>query len=132
MSKKTSGSWLNTFLKSRRQGLSSLTTKFYNDYLHRASAVIGLHITSHDIGHFLDSLSCVNGGKPSYYRVLKVFYNWLYSPKSGYGLRVQDNPILLVESPKVEKKILPSLTPHDAGKMGEYLDGGGIHSVSRV
>jgi site-specific recombinase XerD len=34
----------------------------------------------------------------------------LYSPKSGYNLNAQKNPILLVDPPKVEKKILPSLT----------------------
>ena len=42
--------------------------------------------------------------------VLRAYYNWIYSPKSGYNLAPQDNPILAVESPKVEKRILPSLT----------------------
>jgi site-specific recombinase XerD len=41
---------------------------------------------------------------------LRAFYNWLYSRKSGYNLNPQDNPILIVESPKPGKKILPSLT----------------------
>jgi site-specific recombinase XerC len=35
----------------------------------------------------------------------------LTSPgKSGLSLKLQDNPMLAVEAPKVEKKILPSLT----------------------
>jgi site-specific recombinase XerD len=42
---------------------------------------------------------------------LRVFYNWLYSRKSGYNLNPQDNPILAVEAPKVEERILPSLSP---------------------
>jgi len=43
--------------------------------------------------------------------VLRTFYNWLYSHKSGYKLKVQDNPILDVDAPKLDRKILPSLTP---------------------
>jgi site-specific recombinase XerD len=39
-----------------------------------------------------------------------VFYRWLYSPKSGFTLNPQENPILMVDAPKLEKKILPSLT----------------------
>jgi site-specific recombinase XerD len=41
---------------------------------------------------------------------LKTFYRWLYSPKSGFALNPQDNPILMVDPPILEKKILPSLT----------------------
>ena len=63
------------------------------------------------IERFITSRSCSNGGKHAYYRCLKTFYNWLYSPKSGFLVKMQDNPILIVDAPKVEKKILPSLTP---------------------
>jgi len=99
---------LSNFLKSRRQGLSPRTIEFYEGYLNRASAVIG--VTGQEIAQFLDCLQCGNGGKSAYYRALRAFYNWLYSPKSGYNLNPQNNPILIVESPKVEKRILPSLT----------------------
>jgi site-specific recombinase XerD len=54
--------------------------------------------------------------------VLKTFYNWLYSPKSGYELNPQSNPILLVDPPKVEKKILPSLTPAQLDYLIEQVD----------
>jgi len=84
--------------------------KFYQGYLNLAISVIGTDIKGEQIEHFLDSLSCSNGGKHAYYRGLRAFYNWLYSPKSGYDLKSQDNPMLMVESPKVEKRILPSLT----------------------
>lgn len=67
-------------------------------------------MTGQQIIGFLDSLQCSNGGKHAYYRTLRVFYNWLYSPKSGYGLNPQQNPILMVDTPKLGKKILPSLT----------------------
>jgi site-specific recombinase XerD len=62
-------------------------------------------------------LGCSNGGKHGYYRALRAFYNWLYSPKSGYHLNSQDNPILAVDAPKIERKILPSLNPEQL----EYL-----------
>jgi integrase len=69
-----------------------------------------LNTTGQQIQRFLSLLRCHNGGKHAYYRYLRAFYNWLYSPKSSYHLNSQDNPILIVEAPKVERKILPSLT----------------------
>ena len=101
---------VSNFLKSRREGLSPQSIEFYEGYLRLANTVIGFHITGQDISQFLSNLGCSNGDKHAYYRTLRAFYNWLYSPKSGHGLNPQDNPMLLVESPKVERKILPSLT----------------------
>ena len=101
---------INSFLKSRRQGISARTLETYRGYLNRASVVVGLNITGQDIASFLQSIQCSNGGKHAYYRTLRAFYNWLYAPRSGHGLDLQHNPILQVESPKVEKRILPSLT----------------------
>ncbi|NQT05191.1 MAG: tyrosine-type recombinase/integrase [Dehalococcoidia bacterium] len=69
-----------------------------------------MDVTGQDVTQFLDSLQCSGGGKHAYYRVLKTFYNWLYSPKSGYSLNPNDNPILIVDAPKVGKRILPSLS----------------------
>lgn len=99
---------VSKFLKSRRQGLSENTLKFYKYYL--SHAPIGIHVTPRDIDDFLKSLQCSNGGKHAYFRALRVFYRWLFSPKSGFKFNMQDNPILLIEAPKVEKQILPSLT----------------------
>jgi len=101
---------LSKFLSSRRQGLSRKTLKFYSGYLSRASCVVGLTVTREDISRFLDSLQCSNGGKHSYFRALRAFYNWLYSAKSAYNINRQDNPMLGVDAPKVEKPILASLT----------------------
>jgi integrase/recombinase XerC len=102
---------VSNFLKSRRQGLSPESIQFYQGYLKLADSIIGFYITGQDISRFLSNLGCTNGGKHAYYRALRAFYNWLYSRKSSYDLNAQDNPMLLVESPKVERKILPSLTP---------------------
>ncbi len=84
--------------------------------------MIGLHVTGQDIAQFLDNLGCSNGGKHAYYRCLRAFYNWLYSRKSGYNLSPQDNPILAVEAPKVEKRILPSLTPEQLDYLIDQAD----------
>ncbi len=73
-------------------------------YLRHAVSIISLQTTHQDIAHFLDSLKCTNGGKRAYYRALRVFYRWLYSGKSGYNLKSQNNPILNIESPKTKKE----------------------------
>lgn len=98
------------FLQSRREGIAPTTLRFYRAFLTNASPVIGLDVTGNEINDFLKSLNCQSGGKHAYYRALRAFYNWVYSPRSPYGLNPQDNPIHIVDSPKVERKILPSLT----------------------
>jgi site-specific recombinase XerD len=101
---------LTTFIKSRRQGLSPRTLEFYRTYLKLSKPVLGAEITGQQISRYIESLKCSNGGRHAYYRALRAFYNWLYSRKSGFNLNAQDNPILYVDPPKVERKILPSLT----------------------
>jgi site-specific recombinase XerD len=101
---------LSEFLKSRRQGLSPRSLDYYKCYLTLARSVIGFDVTGQRINDFLGSLQCTGGGKHAYFRSLRAFYNWLYSPRSGYGLNPQDNPMLIVDPPKVGKKILPSLS----------------------
>jgi len=71
---------------------------------------LGLTLTTAQINRFLQSLDCSLGGKYGYYKCLRAFYNWLYSPKSEYGLHAEDNPITWVEAPKRPVVILPSLT----------------------
>jgi site-specific recombinase XerD len=41
---------------------------------------------------------------------MSVFYNWLYSIKSGFGFKPTTNPITQVEAPRRPKFILSSLT----------------------
>ncbi len=113
---------VSKFTESRREGLSPRTIEFYAEFLTRAKQVVGIQVIGQDITHFLKSLTCTNGGRHGYYRVLRCFYNWLYSPKSGYNLNPQDNPILLVDAPKVEKKILPSLTTEQLDYLIEQVD----------
>ena len=101
---------VSKFIKTRKEGLSPLTLKFYKAYLTRAQSVVGLNVQGIDISLFLKSRQCANGGKHAYFRTLRTFYNWLYSRKSGYRLNPQDNPIQYVDIPKKEKRILPSVT----------------------
>jgi site-specific recombinase XerD len=108
---------INKFIESRPDGLSPNTIKDHRLYLRRSSAVVGLNVTGQDIQRFISSRPCSGGGKHANFRCLHAFYNWLYSPKSSLGLKLQDNPMLIVDAPKVEKKILPSLTPEQL----EYL-----------
>ena len=102
---------IERFIASRRDCLSPKTIhKCYRLYLNRSREVVGLKVTGQDIQRFISSRKCSNGGKHAYFRVLRTFYNWLYSPKSSLRLNMQKNPMLAIEAPKVEKKILPSLT----------------------
>ena len=102
---------IRLFLESRQQGLSPGTINgFYRKYLGKAIPVLGLTPTPKQINRYLSLLSCSNGGKHAYFRALRVFYNWLFSPRSGFDLKGKENPIIWVDAPKVPKLILPSLT----------------------
>jgi len=113
----TSYELVSKFIQSRRQGLSPETICYYQKYLTRASIVVGIDVTGQDIAHFIRSLNCSGGGKHAYFRALRTFCNYLYSPKSGYGFNSQNNPILMVDSPKREQRIMPSVNEEQL----EYL-----------
>lgn len=49
-------------------------------------------------------------GKHAYFRAMRAFYRWLYSPRSGFNLESQTNPMTWVDAPKVPRRILPSLS----------------------
>ena len=101
---------IDLFLRSRRNGISPSTTAFYLKYLRKSIPALGLSPTPKQLNHYLDSLSCSQGGKHAYYRAISVFYNWLYSPRSGFRFNGERNPIAMIESPQKPKLILPSLT----------------------
>ncbi len=101
---------LQMFLKSRREGISPNTIRDYNGALSRALPILGLAPTAQQINRFLNSLSCSLGGKYGYYKDLRAFYNWLYSPRSRLGFKAENNPIKWVDAPKRPQLILPSLT----------------------
>lgn len=97
---------------------------------------------------YLDTVNGSLGNKHAHYRALRVFFRWLYSPKSGMRLNPLDNPMLYVDAPKLQKLILPSLTREQVNtlvdralnqrdrakcsvKLGFHLRGM-IHSISRI
>lgn len=101
---------IDAFLASRRQGISPNTIQFYRKNLSKAIPVLGLTPTPQQLNNYFDSLTCSSGGKHAYYRSISVFYGWLYSPRSGYGLSIDRNPTRHIEPPKRPKLILPSLS----------------------
>jgi hypothetical protein len=70
---------INSFLNSRRQGLSKRTIEFYNCYLLYSIHIIGTDIKGQDMIDFLNSLGCTNNGKHAYFRAIRALYRWLYS-----------------------------------------------------
>ena len=72
--------------------------------------VLGLTPKLPTISGFLRSLQCSSGGKYGYFKCLRAFYNWLYSPKAGLGFKAEANPVTWVEAPKRPLLILPALT----------------------
>jgi len=101
---------LELFLKSRREGISPETLRDYRGTLSRSLFHLGLAPSTKHINKFFSSLQCSLGGKYGYFKCLRAFYNWLYSPRAGLGYKPEDNPILWVDAPKRPKLILPSLS----------------------
>jgi integrase len=97
---------LSVFLGSRREGISKHTIAYYHTCLKR---FIGYPFTPKAINEFLHSLDCGNA-KHSYYRAIRALCNWLQ--RQGY---LKENPIHLVDSPSVAKKLLPSITEQQLG-----------------
>ncbi len=104
---------LNLFLRSRREGISQNTLRDYRITLSKALSYLGLHPTTKTINCFFNALPCSLGGKYGYFKCLRAFYNWLYSPRSELGFSAEDNPITWVEAPKRPQLILPSLTKEE-------------------
>ena len=101
---------LHLFLKSRREGISPNTLMDYGKALPKVLKVLGLRPTPSQINASLNSLSCSLGGRFCYFKDIGAFYNWLYSPRSGYSFKPEDNPVTWVDAPKRPYVILASLT----------------------
>lgn len=115
---------LQLFLKSRREGISPNTLRDYKIILSKALPILGLTPTTAKINRFLSSLPCSLGGKYGYFKDLRAFYNWLYSPRSNQDFRAEDNPIKWVEAPKRPRLILPSLTLEQVHLLIKAVDNG--------
>jgi integrase len=113
---------LQLFLKYRREGISPNNLGDHRITLCKSLDILGLTPSSRTINRFLNTLPCSLGGKYGYYKDLRAFYNWLYSPRSGFNLKTEDNPITWVEAPKRPQYILPSLTKDQVLRLIEIVD----------
>ena len=96
---------LTEFLKSRRQGLSPETLIFYKSTIKPFLRFSNGKITTGTICQFLASLTCSSNTKHAYFKGIKVFVRWLFKTR-----RIKEDPLILIDSPKETKAILPSLT----------------------
>ncbi len=98
---------LDKFLKFSQ--IEDSTRRFYRSFLNKSLPILGLTPKPDDIVSFRDSRTCKPGGKASYHRALRAFYNWLFSPGSGYpNFRAEDNPMRFIKPPKVPKRRMPA------------------------
>ena len=100
---------LNTFLSSYPQGT---THDFYECYLTKSIPPLELTSTTAEIQAFVDR-SCGRkkikpSGRKAYFRAIRCFFNWAYSPATGLGFKPSDNPITWVKPPRVDEKIMPA------------------------
>ncbi len=100
---------LNKFLILYPKGT---THDFYKCYLTKSIPPLELSSTSAEIQDFIDhrcgKKNITPGGRNAYFRAIRCFINWAYSPASGLELVLSDNPITWVKPPKVDEKIMPA------------------------
>jgi integrase/recombinase XerD len=70
-----------------------------------------MELSARGINEFLTGLECKNG-KHSYFRTLRVLCNWMV--RNGI---MKENPIMKVDAPKVQRRILPSLTNNEVKEL---------------
>jgi len=89
--------------------IEDTTRDFYKCYLGKSLPILGLTPKPDEIVSFRDNLKCGPGGKAAYHRALRAFFNWLYSPASGYpSFKLEDNPMRFLKAPKVPKRKMPA------------------------
>ncbi|MFC2003151.1 tyrosine-type recombinase/integrase [Chloroflexota bacterium] len=102
---------LEKFIISRPQGTSIRSIEAYHYTL---DGFVGYPITPHGITSYLSHLTCGNG-KAKFYSCLRALCNWLH--RSGY---IRRNPITLVSSPKIQKRLLPAVNQEQLEKLLNY------------
>ncbi|MBM3302991.1 MAG: hypothetical protein FJY85_23970 [Deltaproteobacteria bacterium] len=97
-------------LSCRCEGKSPKTIRKHRRCLPKALSTFGLCPTTADVNAHLQWLACSIGGKYADFKDIRAFYNWLYSPRSGFPFKPEENPVRWVDAPKRPVRILPSLT----------------------
>jgi len=65
---------------------------------------------------------CSPGGQHAYFRAMRAFFNWLYSPASGFNFKPEDNPVRWIKPPKVPSKIMPAQTVESVEALLSHVD----------
>jgi site-specific recombinase XerD len=90
----------------------SSTYNFYQCYLSKSIPPLKLLSSTAEIQDFVDhrcgKKGISEGGRNAYFRSIRAFFNWAFSPASGKGLIPSENPIIWVKPPKVNAKIMPA------------------------
>jgi len=88
------------------------TRSFYTCYLAKSFPPLRLSSTTADIQDFVSNRcgkqGISAGGRKAYFRAIRAFFNWAFSPASGLGLTEADNPITWVKPPKEVRRIMPA------------------------
>jgi integrase len=100
------------------QFLSLAGHQWHRTYLAKSFPPLTLESSIHEIQTFIDrdcgrkdknGKSLINpGGRHAYYRAIRSFFNWAYSPASELGLDAGKNPIRWVKPPQVPKRLMPA------------------------
>lgn len=100
---------LDTFLSLYSPGS---TRDFYEGYLKKSFPPLKLTSTTAEIQEYIDhrcgKKNITSGGRHAYFRAVKRYLNWAYSPASNLGLQPSDNPVTWVRPPKRDSKIMPA------------------------
>jgi integrase len=88
------------------------THDFYECYLTKSLPPLKLTSSTSQIQTFIDrgcgKKTITPGGRKAYFRAIRCFFNWAYSPASKLGFNPSDNPVTWVKPPKVIGKIMPA------------------------
>ena len=123
-SSERSTSALNQFLALYTP--DSSTHDFYECYLTKSIPPLQLTSTTAQIQDFIDygcgKKDIKPGGRKAYFRAIRCFFNWAYSPASDLGLKPSDNPITWVKAPKVSRKIMPAQSKESIEVLLSHVD----------
>lgn len=100
--------------------------KTCQSYIEKSIGIFGLAPSTVQIQTFIDNLKRQPGGNAAYYRYIRAFYHWLYSPASGFRFAPGDNPSVWVRRPRVPDKIQPAQTPESVMLLLSHVKGAEI------
>ena len=104
---------------------------WYEGYLTKSLPPLSLMSTQDEIGHFIlydcGKEGITPGGRRAYFRAIRAFFNWAYSPDSNLGLKSSDNPITARWAKKLlaklkDDKIMPAQDARSIEAIFAHID----------